>query len=178
MTSYVWAYRSPPLIRSCKSRPRHSSTRWAFLAREIPRYILAHPHFPQLRMTTFTLGTKPPHIDHVRTFPDTEDGELCLVAELHPYLADEAPTRHRHHGVEGLLHSERLVRSDAQAGRPQGQPQDRTRGPLRKGLRECREGHHRRGHVVQRDDAHQAEVDQQLPAWCADSAILAGVPES
>jgi Ca2+-dependent lipid-binding protein len=29
-------------------------------------------------MTTFTLGTKPPHIDHVRTFADTEDGESTV----------------------------------------------------------------------------------------------------
>ncbi|BGP56395.1 Tricalbin-2 [Rhodotorula sphaerocarpa] len=31
-----------------------------------------------LRMTTFTLGTKPPHIDHVRTFPDTEDDIVIM----------------------------------------------------------------------------------------------------
>lgn len=31
-----------------------------------------------IRMTTFTLGTKPPHIDHVRTFPDTEDDIVLM----------------------------------------------------------------------------------------------------
>lgn len=29
-------------------------------------------------MTTFTLGTKPPRIDHVRTFPDTEDDVVMM----------------------------------------------------------------------------------------------------
>lgn len=29
-----------------------------------------------IRMTTFTLGTKPPHIDHVRTFAETDEGEM------------------------------------------------------------------------------------------------------
>ncbi|GAA5905720.1 hypothetical protein JCM8208_000876 [Rhodotorula glutinis] len=31
-----------------------------------------------LRLTTFTLGTKPPHIDHVKTFPDTEDDVVIM----------------------------------------------------------------------------------------------------
>ncbi|GAA5987383.1 hypothetical protein JCM10908_001933 [Rhodotorula pacifica] len=31
-----------------------------------------------IRMTTFTLGTKPPHIDHVKTFPDTEDDVVIM----------------------------------------------------------------------------------------------------
>lgn len=31
-----------------------------------------------IRMTTFTLGTKPPHIDHVRTFPDTEEDVVIM----------------------------------------------------------------------------------------------------
>ncbi|GAA5844845.1 hypothetical protein JCM11251_007345 [Rhodosporidiobolus azoricus] len=31
-----------------------------------------------IRMTTFTLGTKPPHIDHVKTFPDTEDDIVIM----------------------------------------------------------------------------------------------------
>ncbi|GAA5961362.1 hypothetical protein JCM21900_006679 [Sporobolomyces salmonicolor] len=31
-----------------------------------------------IRMTTFTLGTKPPHIDHVQTFPDTEDDVVLM----------------------------------------------------------------------------------------------------
>lgn len=32
----------------------------------------------QLRLTTFTLGTKPPHIDHVRTFPDTDEDVVVM----------------------------------------------------------------------------------------------------
>ncbi|KAL8287656.1 hypothetical protein RQP46_003514 [Phenoliferia psychrophenolica] len=31
-----------------------------------------------IRMTTFTLGTKPPRIDHVRTYPDTEDDIVLM----------------------------------------------------------------------------------------------------
>lgn len=31
-----------------------------------------------LRMTTFTLGTKPPRIDHVRTFPDTDEDIVIM----------------------------------------------------------------------------------------------------
>ncbi|GAA5849255.1 hypothetical protein JCM8547_006494 [Rhodosporidiobolus lusitaniae] len=31
-----------------------------------------------IRMTTFTLGTKPPRIDHVKTFPDTEDDIVIM----------------------------------------------------------------------------------------------------
>ncbi|GAA5948387.1 hypothetical protein JCM10213_004407 [Rhodosporidiobolus nylandii] len=31
-----------------------------------------------IRMTTFTLGTKPPSIDHVKTFPDTEDDVVIM----------------------------------------------------------------------------------------------------
>ncbi|KAK4700199.1 hypothetical protein P7C70_g6053, partial [Phenoliferia sp. Uapishka_3] len=31
-----------------------------------------------IRMTTFTLGTKPPRIDHVRTFPDTDDDVVLM----------------------------------------------------------------------------------------------------
>ncbi|GEM08900.1 tricalbin [Rhodotorula toruloides] len=31
-----------------------------------------------LRLTTFTLGTKPPHIDHVRTFPDTDEDVVVM----------------------------------------------------------------------------------------------------
>jgi Ca2+-dependent lipid-binding protein len=31
-----------------------------------------------IRMTTFTLGTKPPRIDHVRTFPDTEEDVVLM----------------------------------------------------------------------------------------------------
>ncbi|GAA6043375.1 hypothetical protein JCM8097_005289 [Rhodosporidiobolus ruineniae] len=31
-----------------------------------------------IRMTTFTLGTKPPHIDHVQTFADTPDDEVLM----------------------------------------------------------------------------------------------------
>ncbi|KDE05686.1 hypothetical protein MVLG_03920 [Microbotryum lychnidis-dioicae p1A1 Lamole] len=31
-----------------------------------------------IRMTTFTLGTKPPNIDHVRTFADTEDDVVMM----------------------------------------------------------------------------------------------------
>lgn len=33
-----------------------------------------------IRMTTFTLGTKPPHIDHVRTFAETDEGKLLPAA--------------------------------------------------------------------------------------------------
>lgn len=32
-------------------------------------------------MTTFTLGTKPPHIDHVRTFADTDEGEFEVLSQ-------------------------------------------------------------------------------------------------
>ncbi|GAA5974459.1 hypothetical protein JCM11641_003227 [Rhodosporidiobolus odoratus] len=35
-----------------------------------------------IRMTTFTLGTKPPHIDHVKTFPDTEDDVVMMEWKL------------------------------------------------------------------------------------------------
>ncbi|GAA5958373.1 hypothetical protein JCM3765_004810 [Sporobolomyces pararoseus] len=35
-----------------------------------------------IRMTTFTLGTKPPHLDHVRTFPDTEDDIVLMEMKL------------------------------------------------------------------------------------------------
>ncbi|GAA5874962.1 hypothetical protein JCM1840_007163 [Sporobolomyces johnsonii] len=31
-----------------------------------------------IRMTTFTLGTKPPHIDHVQTFPDTDEDVVLM----------------------------------------------------------------------------------------------------
>jgi len=31
-----------------------------------------------IRMTTFTLGTKPPHIDHVRTFAETDDDVVMM----------------------------------------------------------------------------------------------------
>lgn len=46
----------------------------------------------QLRLTTFTLGTKPPHIDHVKTFPDTEDGALVSFSapSISARLADLA----------------------------------------------------------------------------------------
>ncbi|BGP49470.1 Tricalbin-2 [Rhodotorula kratochvilovae] len=40
---------------------------------------VATPAFlDSLRLTTFTLGTKPPHIDHVKTFPDTEDDVVIM----------------------------------------------------------------------------------------------------
>ncbi|GAA6009648.1 hypothetical protein JCM11491_001046 [Sporobolomyces phaffii] len=35
-----------------------------------------------IRMTTFTLGTKPPRLDHVRTFPDTEDDIVLMEMKL------------------------------------------------------------------------------------------------
>ncbi|GAA5871970.1 hypothetical protein JCM16303_000930 [Sporobolomyces ruberrimus] len=35
-----------------------------------------------IRVTTFTLGTKPPHLDHVRTFPDTEDDIVLMEMKL------------------------------------------------------------------------------------------------
>ncbi|GAA6062071.1 hypothetical protein JCM10212_003569 [Sporobolomyces blumeae] len=35
-----------------------------------------------IRMTTFTLGTKPPHLDHVKTFADTEDDIVLMEMKL------------------------------------------------------------------------------------------------